>query len=395
MAKRFEDFKLDGSIARKLDNGFLVAPVYPTRAGIFKYRRADGSIRRELRHPDEVFHADSLASMQNVPFTNKHPSEMVTSKNVRQHMQGVVGSNVSRSDNLVSAEVTVMDEGMVDRVEKKGITQVSCGYTCDMVMEPGEYEGEKYDAKQTNIRYNHLAGVERGRAGPDARIVLDSEDAEMVEDSTEPTPRSTNTNNGGSVMSKVKIDGVEYEVSETAASAIVTALNKRDEALDTANENLETVKTDSKKEVETLQGKFDQLTEDHAKLKTDAEGVDVAAAVKARMALVTAATTHLDKETVEKIDDMSDVDVKVAVIKSKSENFDAEGKSDDYIQARFDSILEMPAPTGKGSAKLDNAVGGATSGENSGTDAEKARKKYDEDSRNAWQKPLSASVGGN
>ena len=33
-----------------------------TRVGIFEYRRPDGSIRRELRLPEEVFAPESLAS---------------------------------------------------------------------------------------------------------------------------------------------------------------------------------------------------------------------------------------------------------------------------------------------------------------------------------------------
>lgn len=43
-------------------------------------------------------------------------------------------------------------------------------------MEPGEWNGEPYDAIQTNIRVNHLALVAVARAGDDARLNMDSQD---------------------------------------------------------------------------------------------------------------------------------------------------------------------------------------------------------------------------
>lgn len=43
-------------------------------------------------------------------------------------------------------------------------------------MEPGEWNGEPYDAIQTHIRVNHLALVAVARAGDDARLNMDSQD---------------------------------------------------------------------------------------------------------------------------------------------------------------------------------------------------------------------------
>lgn len=43
-------------------------------------------------------------------------------------------------------------------------------------MEPGEWEGEPYDAIQTHIRVNHLALVAVARAGDDARLNMDGQD---------------------------------------------------------------------------------------------------------------------------------------------------------------------------------------------------------------------------
>ena len=50
------------SAVERTDQGFLRAPAKITRTGVFNYRKADGSIRRELRTPAEVFTSGSLKS---------------------------------------------------------------------------------------------------------------------------------------------------------------------------------------------------------------------------------------------------------------------------------------------------------------------------------------------
>jgi hypothetical protein len=58
-----------------------------------------------------------------------------------------------------------------------GSHELSCGYDCDIVKESGTTpEGERYDCIQTNIVYNHLAIVPRGRAGIAAQLRYDSAD---------------------------------------------------------------------------------------------------------------------------------------------------------------------------------------------------------------------------
>ena len=49
-----------------------------------------------------------------------------------------------------------------------------------MIEEPGEYEGEHYDAIQTNIVINHLAIVASARAGEQARLNIDGKDTQEL-----------------------------------------------------------------------------------------------------------------------------------------------------------------------------------------------------------------------
>jgi len=410
MTLRFDTYRIDRKAVRHDTTGFLKVPVYATRTGVFSYRTKNGTIRRELRHPDEVFKVDSLQTLAGVAFTNKHPSELVNSNNVRKYIVGSVSDNVGRHDDIdagisyVDTSVTIMDEKMIEQVEKKGLREVSCGYKCDVVEEAGVYNGEHYDHVQKNIRYNHLAGVERGRAGANVRLRMDS-DAELVEDSaSDPSP--INNTHGGIVM-RITIDGVEYEVADnTLASAITNALTKRDSAIADHEKQIVAVKADAKKENDTLQAKYDGLKEDHDKLKERNDSLDVRSLVKGRVALEKVASKHLDSESLEKIDSMDDKEIKIAVIQSKYDGFDAEGKSDDYLAARFDSIVESTegddnnGDDNKGNKKLDNALGRVDQNR-ADSDKVKSLEEIRQDnmreSENAWQKPLGnrAANGGN
>ena len=55
--------------------GFLRGRACVTNIGVFPYRLEDGSIEYELRHPEDVFDSESMASLKLKPVTNNHPKE--------------------------------------------------------------------------------------------------------------------------------------------------------------------------------------------------------------------------------------------------------------------------------------------------------------------------------
>ena len=171
-------------MALRYDIGSLKAPVrcadgrlrvdgYLTRTGVFEYRNPDGSVRREYRPPEEVFNADSLATFELVPLTDNHPPEMVTAQNAKQYAVGATGESVRQDGDRVAASIVVFDAGVIAKLER-GKVQLSCGYEADVEDSPGEIDGQRYDAIQRNIRGNHVAIVDVGRAGPDVRIRMDA-----------------------------------------------------------------------------------------------------------------------------------------------------------------------------------------------------------------------------
>ena len=64
-------------------------------------------------------------------------------------------------------------------IESGEMRELSSAYRYDPVMTPGVYMGQKYDGVMTNIRANHVALVEAGRAGSDV-VVMDSKPKETA-----------------------------------------------------------------------------------------------------------------------------------------------------------------------------------------------------------------------
>lgn len=170
---RYDTGKLDK--AERTPQGGLRVPAFVTRTGIFEYKLADGSIQREYRPAEEVFHADALATLEDAPVTDLHPAQFVTPANHRDLGRGHT-RNVKRSDDFVGATLVIQDAEMVRAIEAGERSEISLGYTCDLDYTPGEFNGEKYDAIQRKIRINHTAvGPENwGRAGTEVRMWLDS-----------------------------------------------------------------------------------------------------------------------------------------------------------------------------------------------------------------------------
>lgn len=140
---------------------------------IQEYDIDPNKIYKVYRSPDEVFSAATIASFEGKPFTDNHPTEMVTTQNISMYGKGHM-QNVRRGEgeykNMLVADVICTDETVANTIKEKIKREVSCGY--DYVMKKGSKGFE-----QTQIRGNHLALVENGRAGQKAAIQDSKPDA--------------------------------------------------------------------------------------------------------------------------------------------------------------------------------------------------------------------------
>lgn len=86
---------------------------------------------------------------------------------------GAIGSDVSFNDPYLDADTTIWQAEAIAGIESGDIREFSCAYRYVPDMTPGEYKGEPYDGRMTEIQGNHLALVEVGRAGSDV-VVADN-----------------------------------------------------------------------------------------------------------------------------------------------------------------------------------------------------------------------------
>lgn len=327
----------------KLKNGWLRVDAFLTRTGVFEYLEAGGKKRRELRLPEEVFRVDALKSLELLPVTLEHPPEPLDASNTKEYQAGNLGERIDNVEGKVRASMLITDAPAVRALEDGEAREVSCGYECDLEQTPGTWNGERYDAVQRNIVYNHVAIVPRGRAGAEVRVRMDASAAAQVT-SGDASP----TSNPGAPAStseefapmKIRIDGVEYNGDEQLAQAVSKLQTQHADALAKTTTELEA----KRKELDAATAKLDAANEkvkELEKAKKDAEDPKrIRELITARVALETVARKHLDAKELRGLDKMSDRDIKLAVLAELAPSFKADGKGEEYVQARFDAEVE-------------------------------------------------------
>lgn len=176
-ARRFDLSRVDAT--EVTPSGGLRIPARATRSGVLEYHDADGRTWGELRPADEVFSAESLASLRAATLTELHPPSLVSPETWKRLAVGHTGDDVRKDGEFVAVSVVVQDAETLARVRSGELVELSCGYSCDLDETPGVFDGKPYQRIQRGIRYNHVAlGPEGwGRAGSDVRLHLDSGDA--------------------------------------------------------------------------------------------------------------------------------------------------------------------------------------------------------------------------
>lgn len=348
----------------KTPEGFLRVQGRLTRTGVFPYRKADGSIFYELRLPEEVFKEDSVRTFGLMPLTNDHPDVgYLTADNAKEYTVGSVGAP-KQDGQFLESEILVTDASTVAMLERGEKRELSCGYACDLEMTPGVYQGARYDAIQRNIRANHVALVTRGRAGPEARVRMDSASAMQIDQPPEPQEPQMK-------MITMKFDGIDFEIPESAAQAVSKALkNSEDKAAAVQGE------------LAKAQAKADTLENEVSTLKADiaAAPAKYKAEARARADLESKAREILGAEA--KFDGKDDRTVKCEVIAKLAPSAKFDGKSDDYVQARFDMELDNASKNALSGARKDG-VDAEVAPKN---DEKAARERMIKENRNAWQK---------
>ena len=167
--------RLSENLSRREPEGYLICLNVPVaRTGTQDYLPSElglsgmgGRMIPVIRPESEVFSPACIASFEGMPVTDDHPSapEGVTAENIRRLQKGHA-HNVRRGtgdeSDLLLADLIVTDPALIEEI-LNGKREISCGYNYTLCEEDGRFI-------QREIRGNHVAVVDAGRAGPRVSI---------------------------------------------------------------------------------------------------------------------------------------------------------------------------------------------------------------------------------
>lgn len=179
---------LDRSSVRTVDeNGYLhVRNSHITKATVNPYYgREIPGWREEGLAPDKVYYGlrdpeelkKSVPTWAGLPLHIEHHIDSAEDPQKLTRV-GTVGTEIRWNEPYIDAPLTVWDQTAIDGIEDGSFRELSCAYRYDPDFTPGTWNGKRYDFVMRNIRGNHVALVEEGRAGSDV-LVADAKPAAM------------------------------------------------------------------------------------------------------------------------------------------------------------------------------------------------------------------------
>ena len=354
---RFVDaLTLDAAVTMT-DRG-LVTVAKAARTGVQLYLgseigRDDMQVVHVYRGADQVFDDASLQSYSHAPLTLDHPPELVTPDNWSKYAKGEV-STAAKKDidgGWVHLPLIVKAKDAVDAI-RDGKAQLSAGYTCNLDWTPGIAEdGQAYDARQVGIVINHLAIVDRARAGSEARIGDSAAKkwgaCPITASDGAPNERSRHMTD--KPMQKVVVDGLTIETTDQGAQALTKVQGQLADALTAvakAQADAAKAVADAQAEIAAKDAEIDSLK---AKV-LDAAAMDAAVAKRADLLGKAKAIAPQVK-----LDGLSDAAIRKAVVVAKLGDAMAD-KPEAYIDARFDILAEDAAGQVQFAAALTTAA---------------------------------------
>ena len=244
---------------------------------------------------DSMGAAESLRSLEGVPITiGDH--KWLTPELVREFGKGAVAGTPALDGPYLVADLLVTDPEAIAAIESLQCPEISAAYTAETVFEPGEWDGQPYDAKQTQLRYNHIAVIPagHGRAGSDVRIL--------------------NRKKGEQPMVKLKLANGKYvNVDEEAAKEIEASEGASAKSLEETMGALE----EKNGELSAVQGEVEELK---GELSVYKEKLDEL--------LDTEAIEHAAAEMVEEQGEAGEILENAAILNEKGEEEDEEKKKE-------------------------------------------------------------------
>lgn len=269
------------------NNGYIPVSDRPlSKVGVFPYMGSSigaedpNKIYMVYRPAEQLSRPETINSFKLVPLIDEH--EMLgkdATAAEKKGIQGTTGEDIYFKDGVLYGNMKVFSESMKNLIEG-GKKELSLGYKCKYIFEDGVFEGQKYDAIQTDLLGNHIALVSEGRMGKEVSVVdealktvvtMDRQDIiniEKVEDMTKEE------------IQELLKDGVKSAMDE-ALKPIEDKVNALDEAMKKDESKDEEPKKGEDKEEEKAEDEcaedeksMDELKKENDSLKKKVEDME-------------------------------------------------------------------------------------------------------------------------
>lgn len=281
-------FDTKNSNREKDANGFLhVKNCHCTKVQIAQYLGCEISkdliadkVYNVFRPEEELKKADTIQSLNGVPLQLEHHDD--TAEKPAQYTRiGATGTDAVFEYPYLSNSLHFFNQKAIDLIESGEKCELSIGYDCEIHKEAGEFEGVPYDFVQRNIKIQHVALVECGRAGADVKvsdskeIILNSEKNEVKQMDKEKLLQLINelVKAGASEEEiKAKIDELTADACEDDDEVEVETEEVKTEEPDT--EEVEEQEQETSDEEQTEQADDDDLIIEEVKAELEKAGLD-------------------------------------------------------------------------------------------------------------------------
>ena len=280
-------FDTKNSNREKDANGFLhVKHCHCTKVQIAQYLGSEISsdlipdkVYNVFRPEEELKKAETIQSLNGVPLQLEHHDD--TAERPAQYTRiGATGTDAVFEFPYLSNSLHFFNQKAIDLIESGEKCELSIGYDCEIHKENGEYMGQPYDFVQRNIKIQHVALVECGRAGADVKvsdskeIILNSEKTEVKQMDKEKLLQLINE----LVKAGATEEEIKAKIDELNADAC------EDDEVEVETEEVETEEPDSEEveeqeqetsdEEQTEQSDDDDLIIEEVKAELEKAGLD-------------------------------------------------------------------------------------------------------------------------
>lgn len=341
-----DNLMLDASGLTLTKDGYLVGDAKVSRAfNVQQYLGSELGLTDErkdqvfgvYRPEDLVFDTQSMQSLAGRPVTRGHPRDGVNSQNWKDLAKGQIGGVIRRDGEHVVAPMAIMDADAVKEV-LAGARSLSAGYSVGITDEVGVApDGTPYQfVMKGPLKYNHVGYLPDNNPRAGNTKLGDQRTTDELDNAHNPSGGRNMADNTFQVV----FDGLTIDTTKQGKEAIEKLSSQLTDARNEANLAVKAKDEATAKHDAAIAAKDAEIDKLKASQLSDA---DLDKRVQARADLIATAKAIVDADYTGK----TDAEIRKSVVTAKLGDAAVAGKSDTYLDARFDILAE--------DAKLTNA----------------------------------------